>query len=355
MSNSWLDEQIMMTLSGIAYYGDVSGQLKNPTYATQNDWSLVWGPVDDWYGNRAYAALSASTGKYAVAIRGTDTDFGWDAFINMYNDLNVLWQVEWDYFFASQGAMVSQGTYTQLSYLLDHATWDGQTLAQFIESIPAGTPIAVTGHSLGGNLATVLGAWISFKRGPQSGTPDNSTEIYTFAAPSPGNRAFASAYNARLPSSFRYWNSLDIVPRAWDNLPELYSIYDSIGIPTPQWIQDAIYTILYLPLEYSEWRYSSYYQQNNGDGSKLLGSPAPWITDWISEAISQHAVNTYLGLLNAPLIKPSANLALSSLRAGPAISRLSVDKEKLPPDFIAQVAAFSQKSSTAARLRNRLL
>ena len=166
MSNSWLDEQIMMTLSGIAYYGDVSGQLKNPTYATQNDWSLVWGPVDDWYGNRAYAALSASTGKYAVAVRGTDTDFGWDAFINMYNDLNVLWQVEWDYFFAGQGAMVSQGTYTQLSYLLDHATWDGQTLAQFIEGIPAKTPIAVTGHSLGGNLATVLGAWKSFKRGP---------------------------------------------------------------------------------------------------------------------------------------------------------------------------------------------
>ena len=354
MGNSWSDAQIMMTLSGIAYYSDVNGQLKNPTYATENDWSVVWGPVTDWYGNRAYVARSASTGKYAVAIRGTETEFGWDALVNMYEDLNVLWQSPWDYFFASPGPMISRGAYTQVCYLLYDDTFGGLTLSDFLAGIPAEAPVAVTGHSLGGNLATVLGSFVSFVRGPQENAQDLVTEVYSFAAPSPGNQAFTDAYNARLTKSFRYWNARDIVPCAWDRVPDLYTIYDSVGIPTPYGLQTAIYA-MYRALVTSEAWYNSYYKQTNGDGNKLSSELLPLTTDWTSEAIYQHGVNTYLGLLNAPPIQSSATLALDGLQAtGSTIPRIPIAgafDEKAPPNLAAQISSFNMKSSRVARVR----
>ena len=64
MSTTWPDQAIMMTLSAIAYQHDIAGQLKKTTYATAGDWSLVWGPVQDDYGNLAYVVKSASTSEF---------------------------------------------------------------------------------------------------------------------------------------------------------------------------------------------------------------------------------------------------------------------------------------------------
>lgn len=353
MGNSWSESQVMMTLSGIAYYDDVRGQLKNPNYATANDWSVVWGPTVDWYGNRVYVARSASSGKYAVAIRGTDTNPGWDALINMYEDLNVLWQAPWKYFHGEENAMISQGAYQQISYLLSDAIWDGITLYDFIKEIPEGTAIAVTGHSLGANLATVLGSWISFERGPKTDAQDPLTEVYTFAAPSPGNRAFASAYNKRLPQSYRYWNVRDVVPHAWDQLSAIYSIYDSIGIPTPEYIVNAVLG-MQIALEASEIYYNSYYQQTNGEGSKLSSDLLPITTDWVTEVLYQHGVNTYLGMLDAPPLQSSLTLKRGGLSAAPPILRISPTEAKVPPALVAQVTAFAMKSARVARHRAEL-
>ena len=43
----------------------------------------------------------------------------------------------------------------------------------------------VTGHSLGGNLATVLASWISSLRVKDLSQPDPSTQIYTYATRRP--------------------------------------------------------------------------------------------------------------------------------------------------------------------------
>jgi hypothetical protein len=212
----------------------------------------------------------------------------------------------------------------------------------------------VTGHSLGGNLATVLGSFVSFVRGPQENAQDLVTEVYSFAAPSPGNQAFTDAYNARLTKSFRYWNARDIVPCAWDRVPDLYTIYDSVGIPTPYGLQTAIYA-MYRALVTSEAWYNSYYKQTNGDGNKLSSELLPLTTDWTSEAIYQHGVNTYLGLLNAPPIQSSATLALDGLQAtGSTIPRIPIAgafDEKAPPNLAAQISSFNMKSSRVARVR----
>src|SRR6185437_12834026 len=131
MSAKWPDQAIMMTLSAIAYQRDIAGQLKNTTYATSGDWSLVWGPLQDDYGNLAFVVRSASTGNFALVVRGSLTTFTWPALENWFYDLDVLLQSPWPYFPNARGAMVSNGSYWQ-AFGLAAATWGGQTLASFL-------------------------------------------------------------------------------------------------------------------------------------------------------------------------------------------------------------------------------
>jgi triacylglycerol lipase len=332
MSTAWPDQAIMMTLSAIAYQSDIAGQLKNKTYATGGDWSLVWGPVQDDYGNLVFVVRSASTGNFALVIRGSLTTFTWAALENWFYDLDVLLQSSWPYFPNARGAMVSRGTYWQ-SYGLTVATWGGQTLASFLMNfVPRSATLYVTGHSLGGNLATSLASWISALRGPAPGQADPNTRAYTFAAPSPGNTVFASAYNARLPNSWRYLNILDVVPNAWDNLPNIDGIYDNFGLSTPLLVQGAVDSMYGLLLG-SEEAYGSFYQQTNGKGTPIGPS---WLmnVDWYTEIGYQHGHNTYLFLLGAPLVKGNLLADLTPEAIGPIMQRPKFEKGSVPPMLV---------------------
>jgi triacylglycerol lipase len=325
MSTTWSEQAIMMTLSAIAYQNDIAGQLRNTKYATAGDWSLAWGPIQDSYGNLAYVAVSASTRNYALVVRGSLTTLTWYAFENwFYGDLNVLVQSSWPYFPNAPGSMVSRGTHWQ-TFGLAASTHRGQTLASFLmNSVPASAILYVTGHSLGGNLATALASWISAQRGPAAGQPDPNTRPYTFAAPSPGNTVFASAYNARFPYSWRYQNVLDIVPNAWDNLLNIYTIYDSYFLYTPVVVQVALDS-MWLALKTSEEWYGSSYLQTNGQGSRIGPN---WLmhADWYTEAGFQHGHNTYLGLLGAPPVNTSLLAEASAEEIGPIMLRPTTEK-----------------------------
>lgn len=327
MSSTWSEQAIMMTLSAIAYQSDIAGQLKNKNYATAGDWSLVWGPIQDSYGNLAYVAVSASTGDYALVVRGSLTTFTWDAVENWFYDLDVLLQSSWPYFPNARGCMVSNGTYWQ-AFGLAASTYAGQTLASFLtNSIPASAALYVAGHSLGGNLATALASWISAQRGPAAGRPDSNTRPYTFAAPSPGNTVFAAAYNARFPIGGRYVNVLDVVPNAWDNLLNIDFIYDNFFLPTPIAVQAAIDS-MYAALLASEEFYGSAYEQTNGDGT-ILGPDWLKTSDWYTQAAFQHGSNLYLSLLGAPLVTSNLLAEAQAEAIGPLMLRPKI--EKAPP------------------------
>ena len=141
------DAAAMMTLSAIAYYDDVSGLLANPNYATKGDWSLVWGPAVSNDYKRLYVVKSQSTGRYAVAIRGSKTGLSWATIYNWAYDLDVFTQTTWP-FFNNESAMVSSGAYTQVIHLVT-MTWNGTSLAAFLSQIPQGQTLLLTGHSLG--------------------------------------------------------------------------------------------------------------------------------------------------------------------------------------------------------------
>jgi acetyl esterase/lipase len=248
--------------------------------------------------------------------------------------------------------MLSYGSYVQASNLTT-ATWNGQTLGDYLtKTIPSTATVTVTGHSLGGNLATVLGSWLSYQRGPAGSTPDPNTQVYTYAAPSAGNSAFATGFNARLPNSYRYWNSLDAIPHAWETLLELEWIYSGIGIPTPSWAKDTI-DGLEIALAASEVYYNSVYTQPNGAGTELTGTASSSSTTFIAEVAYQHQCNIYLGLLGAPLIQTivtpelSVAEAVSSPYKGSYLPRPVLDRARpgpvaAPPGTVVPLARSSR-------------
>lgn len=84
-----------------------------------------------------------------------------------------------------------------------------------LEQISSDKPLFITGHSLGGALATLCALDIACN------TPFAAPMVYTFGAPRVGDPNFVKAYNYAVPVHFRFQNQFDIVP----HLPPL--VYQS--------------------------------------------------------------------------------------------------------------------------------
>ncbi|WP_259391517.1 lipase family protein [Paenibacillus sp. 1011MAR3C5] len=81
--------------------------------------------------------------------------------------------------------------------------------------LPYDKPLFITGHSLGGALATLAALDIA------TNTPFSAPMVYTFGAPRVGDPRFVQTYNYIVPVHFRFQNEFDIVP----HLPPL--VYQS--------------------------------------------------------------------------------------------------------------------------------
>lgn len=78
-----------------------------------------------------------------------------------------------------------------------------------------GQRVIVTGHSLGGALATIAALDIQYNLGNKR---DLSFEVYTFGAPRVGNQAMVESYNGRIANSHRFiygWDIVTRIPRTW--------------------------------------------------------------------------------------------------------------------------------------------
>src|SRR5215471_2311365 len=225
--------ELAMTLSTLAYVdenrtatqqqmiGEINAALDEAGYPS---WRVVWGPaLNADRSNLLYAARNSQTGQLAVSIRGSDFSF----WLNWIEDLAVLRVVPYNEFVPTVGntAQIAFGTAVGLRQIL--RAQDGtESLETFLTAVPEGTPILITGHSLGGCLASVLAPCVADWRGSAS-----SLAVYTIAAPSPGNAEFAVYYNALFtdPSghstAFRSFNNLDVVPNAWATLATVMTYY----------------------------------------------------------------------------------------------------------------------------------
>jgi hypothetical protein len=203
-------------------------------------WEVVWGPVVASYGddeknkvtsNALYVAKNQDN-QYVIATAGTNpiSLYGW-----FIEDFDVRTMVAWDSpAGGSENAMISSGTSTGLNKLLGMQD-SGVTLMDFLQTTfgtcTTQTQLAVTGHSLGGALSSVLALYVNERINDWN--PANSVIVSALpsAGASPGNKAFSDYFNQAIGlRTLRFWNKLDPVPHGWqpdmvEEMPFLYYPY----------------------------------------------------------------------------------------------------------------------------------
>jgi len=244
------EAQEMMVLAQIAYsaetvkdYNQIQSAIASALRSEPvlgGNFHLVWLGISPDYSFLMFMARdSRATARYAIAVRGTDISYPPD----WIDDLKVLSTTPWPTAHPPNSAIaVSQGAGEVLHTLL------AMTSHVFNMTPPPALPspmsmihlfmsealstapntdldIFVTGHSLGGEMATVLGLWLADTASTWTVRPQKvHLKTYTFAAPTSGNQAFADYYNSQTHNAqigwqaYRVYNEQDLVPYACANL-----------------------------------------------------------------------------------------------------------------------------------------
>lgn len=315
-SNPDVDALLALTFSAIAQCPNI------PQSVLDNapGWTCVWQPTQAINGNLAYIAYNGSS-QYVVAIRGSILSFSWGSFDNWFEqDFNVLEQVDWQFPpNSSTKPKISQGSSNGLTDLGNLQDANGVSLLSFLldNAVANNVSIAVVGHSLGDNLATVLAPWLVYQIQQQGQTVPSPFPVYTFAAPTAGNKPFADAYDATFSTSYRYYNEADIVPKAsmpkdiasmgllYSPSPEASSIsvtYDGITVSLADAF-GAIAAVVFAAEVAND--FSSYTQTNQSSGSIALNtdlqlfqvSQSTPIEEWFAQALQQHETPAYFQFL----------------------------------------------------------
>ena len=306
------DKVLACTFSQIAYSNFPDSLLKQ--YLPE--WKLVWNPAPV---NGNYAFVAVNENKMAIAIRGSILQFDKAAFDNwIKQDFNVVTQKAWPHTDSTTNAKISEGsfeTFQNMQLLKDRST--GKTFWQFIEkTADKNSRLLITGHSLGGNLSTVVASWLTTALKKQN-KQVKETAVFTFAAPAAGNEAFANDFNKKFPDAILVENTNDIAPKfpvanAVGNLSLLYS-------PSPaandinldfSFINIKLSTIfdgLRLTLKGMEvYNGNSVYTQPKTEfiTIKLSGAHTEnTVEHFFMEAKYQHGVGQYAAAVGAPVIK----------------------------------------------------
>ncbi len=334
------EAQVMMTLAALAYANEnplpaetlahhqdrirtkIVQELATPGYATQGNWTWAWGPGLT-ASNMMYVARKTGADHYAVAIRGTD----WHFLFDWIEDFDVLKLVPFPYITSQDpNIRIAQGMMDGLNELIGmsgSATADAQgpgtpiNLLQFLlqaaMSAEGDIDVFVTGHSLGGGLASVLASWLAFQTAQWTHLNGAvNIKVYTFAAPTAGNASFAT-HGATFfgDRDWRVFNSLDVVPNAWQTL-EVIKTYYTPQPTCPVWAR----VLLDGAIEVGKAAQLDFTQP--GNPHSLPGSVSlPNGADFELQVGYQHSGNTYLTLLGAAPIDQQAHLSAGGASSTP--------------------------------------
>jgi triacylglycerol lipase len=298
-------------LCNISYADDITTipalVLQTPVKRIGARWRCLWGPAQDsdqsnlvfvagYYPNPQLGPQSL-----CITVRGTDVDIDdiWGILEQVWEDIDGAHQAQLPK--APSNVLVAQGTLEGLG-IIETLTYKGQTLAAFLDRFYASSssytvPTIVTGHSLGGCLATVVAASMRLYFPAQI-----PIQPITFAAPTAGNSGFANWYSTTFSTARRFQNTLDIIPMALQNLAGINDIYDNYGLYTPLFVEGAIDGMLDL----MSLTGATYMQPAQGSqilpGSFFLNDQ----NDWYAQALHQHHLATYLSLLTGDPLDETA-------------------------------------------------
>ncbi|MGW5128427.1 IPT/TIG domain-containing protein [Streptomyces sp. NPDC004069] len=280
----------------------ITAQLKDSTLATGGKWALMWLALSPDNANLAYIASNSDLSQIAVVVRGTIANP-----IDMMEDLDVGTVVPFTAG-GSKDIAVSAGAMAAFTQIATARPVGGPTLTQALKSLltsakPQPT-VYVTGHSLGGCIATMLATYLQ----AQPSFPNNPKfALITFAAPTAGLQSFADYVNSR-PWSLneRYFNEYDMVPQAWVESDLLYARdhwYWDPKLPGPKAnaeVKGLLDVITGLPKgnEYVQPGTEKPLNPNYSKHDKTLVNQTT--ADFLGQVAFQHANSTYLDLLGAP-------------------------------------------------------
>lgn len=310
---SGLTEDTACLLSQVTYCVNIDSTL----YQYMPGWTLLWEGKES-NGNHAF--VTGNGREFALAIRGSLINFSWAAFQNwIYQDLHITTQEKWPFAADSLEARISAGSFTGWKNLVEMTDIkNGRPLLPVLDSIlDKGFPLLITGHSLGGNLATVYGSYLADLR-HKKGKKTDQINIITFAAPAAGNTGFANDYNNKFPRSIRVENRNDIVPKfplasRIASLGELYTDSMSaskvqVGYKNLQVSLSRVFTLLNSGLTVLEFTSGlSPYEQTNEAGKQISlplsgKNKGQEIINWLAEAGYQHSVATYALYEKVPVL-----------------------------------------------------
>ncbi|AXF25545.1 lipase [Burkholderia pyrrocinia] len=233
----------------------------NGSKKTQNNrFEIVWGPAivnpNGFAANVTAVLQLAGTNEYSVVTSGTD----FRSWLDILGDFSYGSLEPFSAYVPNcpSDARISAGTNGALFLVLGQADSSETKLADFLRTLQPSSVINVIGHSLGGALASAIVLYLK----NQSGLQTHTYHCQTFAGPTAGNKAFADYFNEQMRgNAVRIFNSLDIVPMAWnaDDILNVKTVYSNAGIlnpiPTPIDMKlkvDAV-SLVTRPLNYSQW------------------------------------------------------------------------------------------------------
>lgn len=299
--------------SQIAYCTDPQAQLDQ----FLPGWKLVWHPART-SSNHSFIATDGR--QYVVAIRGSLMEISWNAIDNwIYQDLNVVEQADWTYS-NEQGARIAQGTARGLANVLQSTdTVSGQKLIGFLlQNRKNNEPVLFTGHSLGGNLATVIASRF-YTEAKEAGQSVDVLNVISFASPAAGNSAFARDFDSKFPRALRVEAQGDIVAKfpCASRVAELGKLYGKqpsasqikVGYKNMTVSLSTVFETMSSALSLLELKNGmSSFTQTCGRGMMIEMKPSGKnilndVQSWFAEAGYQHGVAQYAAALNVPVVE----------------------------------------------------
>ncbi|HJQ39626.1 MAG TPA: IPT/TIG domain-containing protein [Thermoanaerobaculia bacterium] len=316
----------------------INAQLSGGTLATGTNWVATWLGLTKDRANLVY--IAQGTAAIAVVLRGTVGG----APIDTLEDMNVSSQLP----FApasSQNGKISAGAMQAFTETVSapSATF-GDTLLQRLELVLYNNPgatVFITGHSLGGAIATTLSMYLK----TLSWMSSAPMKVYTFAAPTAGDAGFATAIGNAIPSGcyVGYWNYYDVVPHAWSNLDQVKTYFPppgpKPGVLIPQIIKNLNDKVT--GMDYTQPSNQTVLNSPPASQMKDLGGTQSdgVIACWAEEVGFQHNNNTYLALLgqldgNTPpsVLNLAPQVTGLSPASGPAGGRVTITGKNFTPD-----------------------
>jgi len=326
------EAQEALTLSAISYQGEggdydairaaITAALAAST-VLGGHLTLVWLGLSPDRANLLYVAQDhREPSRYALVARGTD----WNFLTDWVDDFDVLHTHNWPSANPPDPSiLVAQGSWDGLQALLSMtaqffagpAGAGAITLTGLLQQISAqatrGLDLFVTGHSLGGALATILGLYLADTAGDWgSSAASVSLKSYTFASPTTGNQPYADYYNGRSGltniswQAFRVFNEQDMVPFGYADIEGIAGS----GIPLGPILTVEVAAAAALVQTILKNNGASYVQveesgtplSNNPPktGQPPCSNPAKTLDDFACWAGYEHSVQTYASLLGMP-------------------------------------------------------